>query len=178
MCSPCRSRSATGSKVGIAVPPPARAPAAPPARRPAPPPPPRPAPGGPRPPPVRAGRSVGSAARGEWARAEGARPGERPPGFPGRLFVSSRRESLRFAQSPAGEEAGRDQPGKRAPLPSLFQLHAAPQGSVPVAPKSPSAPWGGFHLRLRGCAGCKINPPPSPRLSPISSLQPCLGASR
>lgn len=32
--------------------------------------------------------------------------------LPRRLFVSRRRESVRLAQSPAGEEAGGDQPGK------------------------------------------------------------------
>uniref|UniRef100_H7C605 Allograft inflammatory factor 1 like n=1 Tax=Homo sapiens TaxID=9606 RepID=H7C605_HUMAN len=37
--------------------------------------------------------------------------GELSNRFQGRLFVSSRREGVRLAQSPAGEEAGRDQPG-------------------------------------------------------------------
>ena len=89
-----------------------------------------------RPPPVRTGRSAGSAARGSGrGRAHAARG---DPSFPGRLFVSSRRESVRLAQSPAREEAGRDQQGKRAPPPSLSNSAAA-QGSLPGAPKAPSA---------------------------------------
>lgn len=66
------------------------------------------------------------------AQEAGADPGgaqpRKTPHFPGRLFVSSRREGVRLAQSPAGEEAGRDQPGKREPPPSLSQPRR--QGSL------------------------------------------------
>lgn len=104
-CSPCRSRSATGSKVGAAVPTLSRAPAH--TRCP--------------PPATCAHGAVGGVCRAREAGASRGRAARGDPRFPGRLFVSSRRESVRFAQSPAGEEAGRDQPGKRAPPPSLFQ---------------------------------------------------------
>lgn len=151
--SSCRSRSATGFKVGATVLPAAARPC--------------PAPGpqtAPRPHPQR----VVSPARhlcapgARLCRREagaGAGPGARgraDPRLPGRLFVSSRREGVRLAQSPAGEEAGGDQQGKRMPPLSLVQPRR--WGSSRGAPKAPNAPRA--PPPSRGCACCQINPLP------------------
>lgn len=123
-----------------------------------------------RPPPVRTGRSAGSAARGSGrGRAHAARG---DPSFPGRLFVSSRRESVRLAQSPAGEEAGRDQQGKRAPPPSLFQLRRRP-GQLARGPQSSQrlACPTSVCVRLRRTQPLFF-PPGFPQFPPSSSVPP------
>lgn len=82
--SPCRSRSATGFKVGAGGPTAAPLPGVPTAA-------------------TCARRALGGlAARGKRTRRERVRA----PRFPALLFVSCRREGVRFAQSPAGEETG------------------------------------------------------------------------
>lgn len=83
--TPCRSRSATGSKVGACCPALSRA------RR---------------PPVVTCARGAARAGtrRGRVAREVAS--------LPRCLFVSRRREGVRLAQSSAGEAAGGDQPGK------------------------------------------------------------------
>lgn len=166
--SSCRSRSATGFKVGATVLPAAARPC--------------PAPGpqtAPRPHPQRVVSPArhlcapGARLRRREAGA-GAGPGARgraDPRLPGRLFVSSRREGVRLAQSPAGEEAGGDQQGKRTPPPSLVQPRR--WGSSRGAPKAPNAPRGSTSLaRL-----CLLpNQPPSsssPGLPAMPSLSPC-----
>lgn len=189
--SSCRSRSATGFKVG--------APVLPAAARPC------PAPGPRTRPPTRRHQRAVSPARHLCAprarprrREAGAGPGARgraDPRLPGRLFVSSRREGVRLAQSPAGEEAGGDQQGKRTPPPSLVQPRrwgssrvagaARPQspqrpaGCTPVCeavPAAKSTPFLSFPRAPRSvrppplplCPGLQVGlPPPAPRSSAL-----------
>lgn len=176
-CSPCRSRPATGFKVGAAPRSPAprpprparcpgspgrarRAPARPPARR-----------------HLCAPRAAGCGLRAQEVGAGRETPASR------RLFVSRRREGVRHAQSPAGAAAGRDQPGECGPPPSLFQPRRP--GSLRVAraarrwsPKAPSAPRGPPPA-ARLCPPSSPPHPPTPaRLPSISSLLPGPCASR
>lgn len=85
--TPCRSRSATGSKVGACSPRAVPRPASPGCHLCA-----------------RRGAARAGTRRGRVAREVAS--------LPRRLFVSRRREGVRLAQSSAGEEAGGDQPGK------------------------------------------------------------------
>lgn len=112
-----------------------------------------------RPPPPSPARGVPCPPLRRREAGAGAGPGARgraDPRLPGRLFVSSRREGVRLAQSPAGEEAGGDQQGKRTPPPSLVQPRR--WGSSRGAPKPPNAPRA--PPPSRGCACCQINPLP------------------
>lgn len=95
------------------------------------------------------------------------------PLLPRRLFVSRRREGVRFAQSPAGEEARGDQSGKprqcrdsvRVPCAAL--CHPFPQ--TKSVPSSPILGLPQLHLRPLLC-GLQL------QVSPFHPLALCLAS--